>query len=67
MNIEEIRSYTYVQKVTTYGLHLILIGGGGMNAYCNGVNFIDNKLYTMKPPLGYCRFVSLMNPGFPSG
>lgn len=27
MNIEEIWSYTYVQKVTTYGLHLILIGG----------------------------------------
>lgn len=38
-----------------------------MNAYCNGVNFIDNKLYTMKPPLGYCRFVSLMNLGSPSG
>lgn len=40
--------------------------GGKMSAYCDGVNFIDNKLYTMKPPLGYCRFVSLMNLGFPS-
>ena len=37
------------------------------HAIDNGVNFIDNKLYTMKPPLGYCRFVSLMNLGFPSG
>lgn len=55
-----------MQKVTTYGLRLILTGGG-MNAYCNGVNFIDNKLYTMKPPLGYCRFVFLMNLGFPLG
>lgn len=40
---------------------------GEMNAYCNGVNFIDNKLYTMKLPLGYCRFVFLMNLGFPLG
>lgn len=54
------------RRFTTYGLGLLLIGGG-MNASCNGINFIDNKLYTLKMPLGYCKFVPLMNLGSPPG
>jgi hypothetical protein len=54
-----------VQRVATYGFTLNF-NWEKVSAYCNGVNFIDNKLYTMKLLLGYCRFVSLVNLGFPS-
>lgn len=53
-----------LQKVTTYGLCLILTGG---KWYCNGANFIDNKLCIVKLPLGCGKFVFLMNLGFPWG